>query len=59
MAQNHYLKKAVPHTLKIDNLHWYKDFFSLLGKMRGKMMKKWAGTAKIQEINNSNTRFLL
>jgi hypothetical protein len=36
MAQNHYLKKAVPHTLKIDNLHWYKDFFSLLGKMLGK-----------------------
>ncbi len=50
-------KKALPHSFNIQDLVWYEDF-ALLGKNL-KLTPKWAGPAKITEINDTNARILL
>jgi len=45
-------KNAFPHSFKIDDLVWYKDF-ALLGK-KAKLTPKWQGPAKITEIKDTN-----
>jgi len=50
-------KNAFPHSFKIDDLVWYKDF-ALLGK-KAKLTPKWQGPAKITEIKDTNAHILL
>jgi hypothetical protein len=50
-------KKALPHSFNIEDLVWYEDFASQ-GK-NPKLTPKWAGPAKITEINDTNARILL
>ena len=50
-------KNALPHSFKLEDLVWYEDF-SPLGK-NPKLTPKWAGPAKITEINDTNARILL
>jgi hypothetical protein len=50
-------KNALPHSFKLDDLVWYEDF-SPLGK-NPKLTPKWAGPAKITEVNHTNARILL
>jgi hypothetical protein len=56
-SKNNFDKKALPHLLNIEDLVWYEDF-ALLGKTL-KLTPKWAGPAKINEINDTNARILL
>jgi hypothetical protein len=50
-------KNALPHYFKLNDLVWYEDF-SPIGK-NPKLMPKWAGPAKITEVNDTNARILL
>ena len=50
-------KNALPHSFQLEDLVWYEDF-SPLGK-NPKLTPKWAGPAKITEINDTNARILL
>jgi hypothetical protein len=50
-------KNAFPNTINVDDLVWYEDF-APLGK-NPKLMPKWQGPAKIQEVNDTNACILL
>jgi hypothetical protein len=57
ISKTNFDKKALPHSFNIEDLVWYEDF-APLGK-NPKLTPKWAGPAKITEINDTNARILL